>query len=575
MIGKETVMDALARVLANPEVGGNARPTRLLRHLVTETLAGREDRLKGTSLAIDVFERNVDFDPSADAVVRSEARRLRQALASHYFGAGARDPVVIAIPKGGYVPRFDRRADVVPSAGAETADASSPMTPPPSADPAPVRSLAMAMPGKLVVALLLGLGIVVSAGAMWQNRGADRLTGQPSVLVTPFEAATVDMDLQVLSSGITAQVIADLIRFPTFRLYSFEDSLQVAREGPEAELGVDFLVRGVLRGDEDTLSLIVRLIDAADGSVVWSEAFVRPLEPGAIAALQAEISGEIAAKIGEPYGIVRDRVTRTVIPDNADLSGFACVMRAQTYRHANRPDLYAPARACLEDLVVSDPTYAEAWALLAFMRLDGGRFAYEARTPQERIEAYDAARAAAVQALEFDTENELAISALAMIEHYAGRFEESLRYSEMAVQANPNDPSTLAYHGWRLGAQGQLDDGVPYVQEAIARSVNPQPTFFHVIAIDRLMAGDMQGMLAAAQRAAVDRSSPSDAFLAIAYGGLGNEQEAEAALESMARKWPLMGRDPAAAFGWHNLHPDIVAAIVAGLENAGWSPPVE
>jgi hypothetical protein len=107
---------------------------------------------------------------------------------------------------------------------------------------------------------------------------------------------------------------------------------------------------------------------------------------------------------------------------------------------------------------------------------------------------------------------------------------------------------------------------------AIARSVNPQPTFFHVVAVDRLMAGDMEGMLVAAKRAAVDQSSVSDAFLAIAFGGLGAQDEADAALANMARKWPLLGQDPAAAFAWHNMHPDHITAIVKGLETAGWQP---
>jgi hypothetical protein len=42
----------------------------------------------------------------------------------------------------------------------------------------------------------------------------------------------------------------------------------------------------------------------------------------------------------------------------------------------------------------------------------------------------------------------------------------------------------------------------------------------------------------------------------------------------MGGKWPLMARDPAAAFGLHNVHPDLIAAIVEGLRAAGWTPPL-
>lgn len=584
MIGREEVIASLERVLSSDEAGGNPRRAKLLQYLVTETLEGREDRLKGTSIAMDVFDRPSDFDPSADAVVRSEARRLRLSLASYYVGAGAADPVVISIPKGGYVPRFTSRAGQASQAATDAGSAGSlasaatpvsdPEPPPGGAVRWPFRAATIA---RSLIGLVLITGIVLSVSVVRQNRSAAPASLQPTVMVIPIEAKGASPDMQALASGITAQVVSDLMRFPAFRLHSFEDSLR-ARQGmaegkADADFDADFVVRGILHSDAETVAIIVRVIETAENAIIWSEAFVRPLQASAIASLQAEISGEIASRVGEPYGVLRIRPVERAVSDEAGVSGLACVMRAHSYRHANRYDLYQPARACLDELVQRDPTYAEAWALLAYLRLDGGRFGYEARTLDERDRAYAEARNAATAALGLDPDNELAISALAMIEHYAGRFEESLRYSALAVQANPNDPSTLAYHGWRLGAQGRLDEGLPFVEEAIARSVNPQPTFFHVIAIDRLMAGDMEGMLAAAQRASVDRSSPSDAFLAIALGGLGATEEAEAALASMARKWPLMGQDPAAAFGWHNLYPDHIDAIVAGLERAGWRPP--
>ena len=102
------VQAALGRVIEAPEFLGSRRRINLLRHLVDETLSGRCDRLKGTSIAIDVFGRGADFDPQTDAVVRSEARRLRHALASYYFGSGASDPLRIVLQKGSYVPRFER-----------------------------------------------------------------------------------------------------------------------------------------------------------------------------------------------------------------------------------------------------------------------------------------------------------------------------------------------------------------------------------------------------------------------------------------------------------------------------------
>ena len=75
-----------------------------------QTLAGHADRLKGYTIATAVFERDASFDAQADPVVRTEAGRLRRALERYYLVAGQADPVLIEVPKGGYVPIFSRRA---------------------------------------------------------------------------------------------------------------------------------------------------------------------------------------------------------------------------------------------------------------------------------------------------------------------------------------------------------------------------------------------------------------------------------------------------------------------------------
>ena len=54
-------------------------------------------------IAIEVFGRPPDYNPKQDAVVRIEAGRLRARLAEYYQGGGAGDPIVIELPKGGYV----------------------------------------------------------------------------------------------------------------------------------------------------------------------------------------------------------------------------------------------------------------------------------------------------------------------------------------------------------------------------------------------------------------------------------------------------------------------------------------
>jgi adenylate cyclase len=73
---------------------------------VQEPLAGRADRIKACTIAVDVLDRDPSFDPLADPVVRIEAGRLRRCLEHYYLAEGAADRIRITIPKGGYVPQF-------------------------------------------------------------------------------------------------------------------------------------------------------------------------------------------------------------------------------------------------------------------------------------------------------------------------------------------------------------------------------------------------------------------------------------------------------------------------------------
>lgn len=106
---RDVVREQLRRILAEPTFQASGPRRAFLRFVVEETLAGRADRLKGFTIAQAVFDRDDDFDPQTDPVVRVEARRLRHDLDGYYAGPGRCDQLIISIPKGGYLPRFDTR----------------------------------------------------------------------------------------------------------------------------------------------------------------------------------------------------------------------------------------------------------------------------------------------------------------------------------------------------------------------------------------------------------------------------------------------------------------------------------
>ena len=90
----------LEKILSSPRFANSPRLSRFLSFIVEHALAGRTAMLKESVIAIEVYERGSDYDPSKDSTVRAEASRLRRVLADYYDGLDAPSPLRIEVPKG-------------------------------------------------------------------------------------------------------------------------------------------------------------------------------------------------------------------------------------------------------------------------------------------------------------------------------------------------------------------------------------------------------------------------------------------------------------------------------------------
>ena len=104
--GGKAIREQLDRILKSDQFVQSRRRQRFLEYIVHETLAGRGERLKGYSIALEVFDRPETFDPIADPIVRIEAGRLREKLCQYYDTEGMSDPIRIDLPRGTYMPRI-------------------------------------------------------------------------------------------------------------------------------------------------------------------------------------------------------------------------------------------------------------------------------------------------------------------------------------------------------------------------------------------------------------------------------------------------------------------------------------
>lgn len=107
----------LEEILASETFSRSERLSRFLHFVVEQTLDGQAAALKEQTLACELYGKRTDFDAARDAVVRVDARRLRDKLREYYAGA-RNQPVIIELPRGAYVPSFEWnvKAPVAPAA---------------------------------------------------------------------------------------------------------------------------------------------------------------------------------------------------------------------------------------------------------------------------------------------------------------------------------------------------------------------------------------------------------------------------------------------------------------------------
>jgi TolB-like protein len=571
----EDIRAQLERIVASAAFRLSPRRAALLRFVVEETLQGRADRIKGFAVAIAVFERDETFDSQSDPVVRLEARRLRHDIDGYYADEGRHDPIRISIPKGAYVPSFawQDRAGEQPNGSDERSLA------PPSSDlpvtgaPSKPRRRLLLAAGCAAIALLIA---IASTAYLRFSQPPEDVVG-PAILVLPFDSLSDDMEDHNLASGLTYEVITDLMRFAHFRVYSIPASFRLDPQAdPQVlgrDLGVAYVVKGALSSDGNQVRLMAQLFDATSGRVVWSDRYDRSLTPGSLLEVQEELAGSVATVLGEPYGKVRGDLTERAPAAGtaASMPSYTCVLRAYDYRRSFDENLYQPVLDCLKAAVARDPAYAAAWAMLGWLQLDAARFHYVPAEGEE--ETLSEAIASASHAVELDGKNPLGLQALSASLYYAGRYDESMEVQRGALALNENDPDTLAQLGWRLAARGEFDEGIAYLERAVARSANPPGWYFHLLAVRDYLKGDYRHMLEAAERSAVDGSGISWSFIAIACAALGQRDEARAALDRWASIDPEAYGDPAAEYRMHGGTEDTVNALVAGLRKAGWTKP--
>ena len=429
-----------------------------------QTLAGQGERLKGYTVAIEVFGRPPDFDAQSDPLVRVEAGRLRRRLIEYYADEGRADPVRIDLPRGSYsiVSAFS-------SANSQDAPATLPDAPaevqrPVTSDAAQNRRRWRRIRSAVVAAVVLvGVAVIVFqrrevAPALHDAVApiAPGLASGPPIVVLPFE---------VLGGSVPATELAATLTEEIFLVLGGSEALLVPAvpSGAAAPVPSGYVLSGSVREMEGQVRITARVVLADAGTQVWSAAYDEPLTALRSAAGQRRIA-RLVAMVADPYGPIFDVETGRMRSVSAhEPVTRDCVLRYYEYRRAFGAAEHAAAMDCFELAAKRDPGSVEAWAGLSVLAADAWAHGFAGQAGNAAV--LERAREAARHAMDIDGENLHANLALAAVQYFSGA-----DFSEVArriLETWPENAEAQGYLGAMFVLTGDTQRGDALVAEAI------------------------------------------------------------------------------------------------------------
>jgi TolB-like protein/Flp pilus assembly protein TadD len=198
--------------------------------------------------------------------------------------------------------------------------------------------------------------------------GAGEEAGAParSVAVLPFVNSGGPAEDEVLSDGITEEIINALSRLEGLRVASRTSVFVFKGKAEDVRrighlLEVRAVVEGSVRRSGSRLRVSVQLVDVADGCLLWAERYDR--EMADVFAIQDEIAQRIAGAL-EVILSDDERAALSRVPTR-DIRAYEYYLKGRQFFHQARRKSLQFAEEMFRRAIAHDPVYAQAWAGLA------------------------------------------------------------------------------------------------------------------------------------------------------------------------------------------------------------------
>ena len=548
----DEIRRAVDRVVVSDVFNRSPQLAAFLRFVVEAVLHNRQDRIKAYTIGVEVLRRDVRFDPQLDPIVRVEATRLRRAIERYYAGPGIDDPLLIDLPRGSYVPTFRRR-----EAGVAAAQ---PAVRPTAA--ARTRPRTVVLGGAALAIVLAAVILAAQFGALQLPFGG---VGRPA-LPPGNGMPTVVIEAPRVLGTPPAGVPADLLHVKINDAFARFDTINVLQVAPPAGAPrADYYLASVVEYWTAASNIWFRLIDGADGTVVWSRNF-----EGVAMLSEADADAiviTVANSLLQAYGVIRSRDRARYLASPSGDPRYRCFLEATVSISTADRDDHDRARDCLERLGMIDPGFAVGFTFLSLIYSREFQLGFEPRASDTH--PLDRSLRAVRRSLALRPESSRAHLALLVVLFNRRDLPGAFAAAEKSIALNRYDMLALGEYGGRLILTGEVERGMTMMRRADSfGAVRPSWQLIYLF-IGNYLTGDIAEATRFANQIPSDNFALGQVARALAAAGSGDAAGARQAIDLLVKMQPSWNDDPRAELARIIPDPGIVDRLTADLKKAG------
>src|SRR5437899_7395512 len=303
-----------------------------------------------------------------------------------------------------------------------------------------------------------------SKPAFLSRLSAASALSQKSIAVLPLLNETGGSDEEYFSDGLSEELIADLAQVKGLKVIGRSSSFRFKGQKEDSwtigeKLGVSTLLEGTVRKQGDQVRIVAELVNAADGTELWTRTFDRELKD--IFAVQAEIAEAVATSLeltvlGGKESSAKNAATKSMEAHNAYLQGHFYFERGNLGDYRKSVGFFEQATHLDPDYALAYAERAEAWAWIG--DLSSGK----------QKEAWTAAGSDAEKAVAIDPGLAEAHAALGWVRFFIEwRFAEGLAELRRAQQLSPWNPTASDLLARVVVYVGQFEEAEKLARQSI------------------------------------------------------------------------------------------------------------